>query len=254
MSYGQEAGRSAVNVRENFPLYDTVSIRADIPSGSNEGFASFLALSQQNVIPFFTMRNRSEYGSSITNKDTKDALAYAYDIFSIGVDFYAPLGLAEETKAQAGYTDLQNAIMGLPYLFNDLIRRHCAAILRIREDDKLVSVCDLLAPGYGTIGIWGAPGNNNFGNATQGWPGYGSEHRFAYKSPIKVPRNCVIRVDLEFDNYARKMLAALPMFREYYLGPFDGETGAGTKFASAGHLRVTLMGQREVQQRGELHY
>lgn len=251
MSYGQDAGRAAVNVRENYPLYDTVTIREDIPSGSNEGFASFAALAQQNVVPFFTTRNRSEFGTAITNKDTKDALSYAYDIFSIGVEFYTPLGLAEETRPATGFTDLQNAIQGLPYLFDDVIRRHSAFVLRVREDDKLVNVADLLPSGYGNVGVWGGPGQHNFGNASQGWPTL--ENRFSYRNPIKVPRNCVIRVDLEFDNWARKMIAALPMFREWYLGPFD-ESGSGNKFPSAAHIRVTLMGQREVQQRGELHY
>lgn len=254
MSYGQEGARSAVNVKENFPLYDTISIRADIPAGSNEGFSSFAALAQQNVVPFFTMRNRSEFGTAITNKDTKDALAYQYDIFSIGVEFFAPFGIAEETKAGTppAYTDLQNAIQALPYMFDDVLRRHTAFILRVREDDKLVTVADLIPSGYGVFGGWNAPGNVPILGHSQGWPAL--DNRYSYKTPIKVPRNCVIKVDMEIDNWGRKLIAAFPMFREWYLGPFAPETGVGTKFESAAHIRVTLMGQREVQQRGELHY
>jgi len=252
MSYGAEGDRSAVNVRENYPLHDTISIRADIPAGSNEGFSSFAALSQQNVVPFFTTRNRAEYGTAVTNKDTKDALSFAYDIYSIGVEFMSPQNPIPETPSQANvFTDLQNAIQALPHLFDDIVRRHTAAILRVREDDKLVATLDLLPSGYGVIGGWNAPGNSAIVGHGQGWPHI--DNRFGYKEPIKVPRNCVIRVDLEFDNWARKMLAALPMFREYYLAPFAPETGVGTKFASAAMIRVTLMGKREVQQRGELH-
>jgi len=253
MSYGAEGDRSAVNVRENFPLYDTIAIRSDIPSGSNEGFASFAALSQQNVIPFFTTRNRSEYGTAVTNKDTKDALSFAYDIYSIGVEFFTPQNPIEERAAGTPptFTDIQWAIQALPSLFDDVIRRHTAFILRVREDDKLVAVADLLPSGYGVVGGWHAPGNSPIVGHGQGWPHL--DNRFGYKEPIKVPRNCVIRVDCEFDNWARKALAALPMFRNYYLGPFNPDTGVGVEFAAAASIRVSLMGKREVQQRGELH-
>lgn len=247
--FGQEQTQQAPrNVLESAALYDTLQIKYGIKD--LEGFASFLALSAQTEIPFFTVRNRSEVGEAITNKDSKDSMPWPFHAYSMGIQFFAPNPIKPPYIANGSATDLDIASQSIGWLFGKVAPLHCGVILRVREDDKLIHTAELMPAGSGAFGGMGNySGIPNVGS--NGWPSLGN--RWKFPDPVSIPRGAVVEAKLRFTTYGRALLAALPGPGTDNLGPFT-EQGAGVAFPQNALIRVSLIGKREVQQRGELHY
>jgi hypothetical protein len=237
--------RAAMNVVEAYSLFDTVQIGAKVEG--DEGYASFPALAAEEEIPFFTKRTRSKVGLAYTNKDSTDALPFAFHVYSLGVHW---LGFPERVPLPTEPTADQISEFEAGYLFEKIIPLHTGVTLKVREDERLAHTAELAPPGTGVLGTnAGAYNNAPVHAATQGWPDLANRWRFP--EPIRVPRNTIVTVNLKFSKYAKSLLLAM-------LGPGTIDLSLGPnqpiKLPRNALIRVSLIGKREVQQRGELHF
>jgi hypothetical protein len=237
--------RAAMNVVEAYSLFDSIQIGAK--ATDEEGYASFPIVAAQEEIPFFTKRTRSKVGLAYTNKDSTDALPFAFHVYSLGVHW---LGFPERKPLPTEPTAEQIAEYEAGYLFEKIIPLHTGITLKVREDERLAHTAELAPPGAGVLGTnAGAYNNAPVHAATQGWPDLGNRWRFP--EPIRVPRNTIITVNLKFSKYAKQLLLAMP-------GPGGIDLSLGPNqpitIDRRAMIRVSLIGKREVQQRGELHF
>ncbi len=239
--------RAAMNVVEAYALYDTVQIGAKVEP--EEGYASFPLLAAEEEIPFFTKRTRSKVGLAYTNKDSTDALPFAFHIYSMGLGW---LGFPERKPLAADPPPTADQISEYEagYLFEKIIPAHTGVTLKVREDERLAHTAEFVPPGAGVLGYTaGAYNDAPVHAATQGWPDLANRWRFP--EPIRVPRNTIVTVNLKFSKYAKSLLLAMqgPGGIDLSLGPNQPIT-----IQRRALLRVSLIGKREVQQRGELHF
>lgn len=244
---GQEQAQvmgQAMNVEEAAAVYDTLQIKAN--AKPVEGFVSFAAIGAETEIPFFTVRNRAEVGEAYTNKDSKDSMPFSFKTYSLGVQFFAPSPIAP-VPTTPDDEEVANAAIG--HLFGRVLPMHAGLVLKVREDDKLVHTVELAPSGSGIFGGLGTPSTiANVGS--NGWPSM--SNRWKFPQGIDIPRGAVVQATIRFSSYGRALLAALPGPGTDDLGPFT--EGAGTPFNQCALIRVSMIGKREVQQRGQLHY
>lgn len=245
--FGQEgqAARPAVNVVEAYSLYDTIQIGEKVEG--DEGYVSFRAIANEEQIPFFTKRTRSKQGLAYTNKDSTDALPFAFHIHSLGIGW---LGFPDRIPLPTEPTAEDIAQWEAGYLFEKQIPLHTGVTLKIREDERLAHTAELAPPGVGALGYnAGAYNTAPVQSVTQSWPDLGNRWRFP--EPLRVPRNTIIVVELKFSKYAKRLLSGMP-------GPGNIDLSGGPnvplKIDRRAMIRVSLIGKREVQQRGELHF
>lgn len=236
--------RPAMNVVEAYSLYDSAQIGGKVEP--EEGYLSFTALAAEEEIPFFTKRTRSKVGLAYTNKDSTDALPFAFHIYSLGVHW---LGFPERVPLPEAPTSEQIAEFEAGYLFEKIIPLHTGVTLKVREDERLAHTAELAPPGVGVLGTnAGAYNNAPVHAATQGWPDLANRWRFPV--PIRVPRNTIVTLNLKFSKYAKSLLLAMP-------GPGVIALSLGPNqpidIPRRAMIRVSLIGKREVQQRDELH-
>jgi hypothetical protein len=234
-----------MNVVEAYALFDTVQIGGKVEP--EEGYPTFAALSAEEEIPFFTKRTRSKVGLAYTNKDSTDALPFAFHIYSMGIGW---LGFPERAKLPAEPTADQISEFEAGYLFEKIIPAHCGVTLKVREDERLAHTAEFVPPGAGVLGYNGGAYNDAPVHAmTQGWPDLANRWRFP--EPVQVPRNTIVTVNLKFSKYAKSLLLAMqgPGGIDLSLGPNQPIT-----IQRRALIRVSLIGKREVQQRGELHF
>jgi len=274
------------NVREMWAIYDTVLIGPHLGSIVRGWFDSFSQLALVNEIPFFNVRNRSTAGVQYNNQDSAELLPYVFQAMSLGVEFlifpftdtcavndepflpFAKLageGPAPGTLLQNGGnewiddTKIQQQNEGEYEIFANLMD-HAAVKLKISQDEKVCNVVTHQPAGFGTAGTAVSCGiSEKFGiisNYTNGVPKIKNRYRFT--TPIEFPRNVNFNAVITFSLYARYVLALMggPETWANSLIPIsDGDEPE--HFSVAGHsvagIRVSLLGVREVQQRGALH-
>ena len=79
------------NVIQDFVLWDTVCIGADVPSNINGWFTSLTNMANSDVpISFFNQRQEGETGTAYTNMKKKTGLDWPADFQSIGMRFVYP--------------------------------------------------------------------------------------------------------------------------------------------------------------------
>lgn len=251
------------NVVENWTLYDTVLIsdaviQPNTPITFSDGyFGSYVALGAANQVPFFNVRNRTS-GLAYNNQDTRDQMAYAMKIFTIGVQFFGPSTSLYRNNAGAplgqSVTEQTVFITELP--------KHCSLQLQTNQDIRL-KINSLMAPsGIGSIGGGVAQGdalragipfpspNVVKSNWNQGITML--NNRWSFRNPIEIPRRANMSAVLRISEYGRQLLGAMT---GPHLQPFEAVINDGSQVFKAGMcgIRVIVNGMRFVQQRGQLH-
>lgn len=245
------------NVGEEYTLYDTIAVTpdADTLSLTVPGwFATFAAAAGATIHSFFNVRNRGNCELAFCNLDARDQLSFAFQADSISLSFWG-----------SGFSFFDTAVSPRYYLPNALwqgtLPFESSLTLRVQQDDKLKLNALMASPGYGPTG----GGAGDLGGIAEAAlvgsrsPIYTAQTqgiaipsaRIQFPNKINIPRRANIAAELNFTQYGRAVLAALP-------GP-----GTVTQYAPnpAETYDIPVMfgitcgihGRRLVQQRGELH-
>jgi len=255
------SGLDYSNVKENWPLFDTVMVATDrLDVQSTPGwFPTLAAMSAANQMFFFNQRTRAD-GLAYCNLDTRDQMPYAFIIKSAGVRFFASYQSENTAIDPAGSAWwLENYV---PHVFLVDLPEHCSFRLQIQQDDILKSVVPLVPSGYGPCGggygqtspisQFVVAADKSYSAVTQSVAHV--TNRFKFATRIKVPRNAALTVELQFSEYARGLLAI--MARQGIQDMISGNGHAEDidhDSKSIYGIQVSLIGQRLVQQRGQYH-
>jgi len=239
-----------VNAKERFEVHDSIMIGntksiAGKP-GWYDSFSSFAASQKHSL---FKQRAISDVGLAYNNMDTRDQMPFAFELTSIGISFAAPLGITgEEFDPVTPAND--NNLIG-PIWCND-VPRLIGFRLKVRQDEKLLHCCELAPEGAGSVGAMGVAAGggalNVMTNITQSEPDL--DNRWPFPEPIGIPRAASFSVELELSSYCVEMLRTWPQLNDYYFGPIEQQV----RVPSVASIRCSLIGNRFVQQRNELHY
>lgn len=244
------------NVSESWVLYDTVLVTGYNASlQNNDGyFPSFGIMGNATNIPFFNVRNRN-HGLAYNNQDTRDQLPFVLKIYSIGVSFFSPSTVCYRDDAGAPNGPQRTALD----LFEGELPKHTSLTLTTNQDDRLKIGSLLTPPGYGMMVSGVAAGDietaytyPNIAKVSwcQGMPEL--TNKWGFRKPLEIPRRANLSVRLDFSEYGREMLNAMPgPFYQPFRALADPSTYA-MKWAVAG-IQVTIGGVREVQQRAQYH-
>jgi hypothetical protein len=262
------------NVRELWAMRDTVLIGTGMSALARGWFENFQQMAAANEIPFFNIRNRSLVGPQYNNQDSAEMLPYPYQVFSMGVEFLtfaigdSCLGenrppILEDPPAFAPGSpppiEPESQVQNIAerQLFAALMD-HCACKYKVNQDIKLTNVVTHQPAGFGTsgsarhqgagVGSLGALSNFTNGRAH-------IENRYKFSVPIDMPRGVNFNVTLFFSQYAKYILANMRGPQTWYQQSL-GIEGEGSPLApqkSIAGIAVTMIGAREVQQRGDLH-
>jgi hypothetical protein len=252
-----------MNVKEMWCLYDTILIGPGMKALGRGWFDSFAELAAANELPFFNQRNRSAVGVAYNNQDSAELMAFPFLAYSLGVEFLVmPFGDSCPTIPRMPFEKapsdpvLQQQNEGVPQIFQGLME-HAAVLLKISQDEKLVNVITHQPAGFGTSGS-AIPGGevSRFGwiaNYNNGEPEI--SNRYPWTIPLDMPRNVNWSAVVKFSNLAKYYLARLGGPETW--GNSNDLIPDGENFVVAGKsvaaIRCSLIGSREVQQRGQLH-
>ena len=248
------------NVAETFPLFDTVGITPALPNLSIRPagwYETFLAAGQAIDWHYFNQRNSAAAGKEYTNLETRDQIAWPFTVKSIAVSFYAP-----SAAFQRFTTELQLACWNGIFsgIWEADIPKHFGLEFWVNQDAKLR--INSLMPGSGGGPIVGGYASLAIAGGAQATPGgypwsvhSGSQGlanmkaTYVFPQPVEIPVKAAIAVKLIPSEYVRRLLQTLP-------GPhtFPATNSLAVDFLETFYgVRVTLLGTRYVQQRGEQH-
>jgi len=217
-----------------------------------------LPLGAANRLFFFNQRTRA-VGLPYCNQDVRDQMPYAFKIYSAGCTFWAS-SMSEGTSVDdADDFWIEDQI---PSIFSNDVPRHCSFTLQVQQDE-LLKTCAMLVPsGYGPCGggvgrgsvrgSFAAAADKTYNAVGQSLPHL--QNRWDFPRPIEIPRNAALSVNLVFSEYAKQLLQSIAKQNWQ-----DTVTGNGHA-SDEGHesktyygIQVTLVGERLIQQRGQLH-
>jgi hypothetical protein len=243
-----------VNAEESWPLYDSLVVMNNVNSlyPNAAWYQQYSDIAVPADLPLFNVRNKS-VGEAYCNFDSSDKMAFAYEIFALGILVAGPavsgIKIGESTPSAANQTRPGDIF------FASEVIRHSTFILKVGQDEKLVAPVSSLPAGEGIAGLAKIfdDANNTLGlalsNLGNGVPL--KRNMWVFPKPIRVPRDRNISGTLVFSNYLRTSLAKCA-------GPgqlLNSATGGyPDKYPSASLIRVTMLGRRYVQQRNELAY
>lgn len=266
-----------MNVGESFCLYDTMVV-SDQFVGSEANvrgwFRDFPTMGQQERHTFFKDRTEALASLAYCNKQTSDLLDFAFEAYSVGVQFRAPTIRNLGDRSATRYIDTFNWSTQVGHFWEVELPRHCSIEFKIQQDSVLELPCMAASPGYGPVGggcsfahdqISEIPGQNGSPLAgfykpvmhaaiTQGVPQL--SNRFAFKEPKQIPRNAPIECIVTVSEVGRWMLQNLPGWWYYKFNDATHPTPANPglnyrDFPSRFMIQVSLFGRRLVQQRGQ---
>ena len=248
------------NVPENWKLFDTVLLGEYTQQMNfHDGYyANFAGMGAANSIPFFNVRNRN-HGLAYNNQDTRDQMAWVFKIFTIGVSFFAP-SVALYRNALGIPNGPQNSEQ---HLWECELPRHASLTLQTNQDERL-KINSLMAPsGSGAVGGGVASGNPEVVASIQ--PNV-SKHNFTqgvsdltntwgFVNPLEIPRRASLSAVIRFSEYGRELLQTMPgpFATAFRLSRLIGPPGQWYFQGGMFGIKITLGGQRQVQQRGQYH-
>lgn len=251
-------GEEYYNVRETYPLYDTVCVTSDlsfmsrIPPG---WYQSFAAMGAANEIHFFDTRNKASAGIAYCNLDSIDTMSFGYLLRGISCKFFGPtVATLIDDRTNWVIDTYEGGFFAAEFA------RHCGFKLRIDQDFRLK--CNAFMPGGGdgpTFGGFGQLLNDLGGENLDDAPGmFGSNFStpedkgyWIFPQPIGIPRRASVSVIIEPNQYAKEILGDFLGPQHYDLLDID-EIGRSLPSGIFG-IRVGFYGNRLVQQRGQLH-
>lgn len=249
------------NVRENWPLFDTVLVGLDSRAEQTTPgwFTTLAAMGSANQCFFFNQRTRAD-GLAYCNLDTRDQMPYAFIIKSAGVRFFAT-HQSENYAVTAGSPQwwVENKV---PHIFLADLPDHCSFRMQIQQDDVLKTTVPLVPAGYGPAGGGygqASPGSQftvavdkSYSAVTQSTAHI--TNRWKFPTRIKVPRNAALTVELQFSEYGRQLLQAMTKQNTQDLISGNGHAEDIDHDSKTFYgIQVSLIGQRLVQQRGAYH-
>jgi hypothetical protein len=162
---------------------------------------------------------------------------------SVGLDFWLPTPLLAGSRL--------GEVCAAAHFCNDL-RRHCMFTLKIERREAIEIPAEMLSPGYGPYGSasLSQPKGTTFTFLGEhGVPHFGNRYQFL-QGAERFPRNTKIRGELIFSNTGIELLRALKEVMDYDLP--DPRDPAKNLPAEA-QIKLTLIGQGEIQRAGEEH-
>lgn len=253
------------NVREAWPLYDTIVICREF-YGTEQNirgwFPTFNAFAAQETHSFFKTRTEGTAGLPYTNQQSADSMDFAFIADSIGIAIMAPSpdrqGEAEQPDGTAG--DLRWPDDLISHWFASDLPRHMGLQLKVQQDIRAEVNCMDCPPGYGAVGSGTAfPGQaiNPTGDipfmtnaVVQGVPVL--SNRYPLPAPIGIPRTATIEGILHLSEYAREILGHVWGPQDFVFNSLNGFPPY-TFFPARYQIVFSLFGQRLVQQRGQYH-
>lgn len=258
--------RQPMNAREAWPPMDTVLIgdgQGDINNA--KWYNTFLALSREEKISFFNVRNRSIVGPMYNNMDAKESMPYAFQLYSLGVQFWSPALNPVTAYSYDGTTlvgpTCDNATNVHAQFAGELLK-HSSLRLQVSQDEKVIANSLAFPAGFGVSGIMNVDTSDTTTGAelgavqalSNGIPSI--SNRFGFPEPVSIPRNCIFNVELQFSTYGRALLERMEGPGRVMIQMAPGETWDledATVPAICG-IKVVMFGRRFVQQRNELHF
>lgn len=242
-------GVGPLNVHEPWALYDSVLIGNIAAITDVDGWlATYIALGALREIPFFNIRNRSSAGEPYCNLDSTEILPFVFHAYSLGVEFHGPV-LSQSNDTGSGYISIGDAA-----LFANELPKHAAIQLQVSQDEKLLNTAMLTPAGAGVAGASSELQDSVLAPVgpitTYGIGMRSLANRWRFAEPIKMPRNVTVRAKITFSEYGRNLLNAMAGPGWMVVDPAESPT----VHKRAAMIRVSLIGKREVQRRGELHY
>lgn len=248
------------NVVETWAIYDSIVI-SKIQYGSEAQvpgwFTTFALFGQRETHDFFKGRTEGTAGPQYCNLESSDTMDFAFKAHSFGIEITGPPTF--ECDNSEGDVSFPDAIV--PQWFTADLPRHMGVSFKVQQDVR-IELPSMAAPaGYGAVGggvSWGEPpAIGAFGdiptltNATvQGVPLL--RNRYPLPHPIGIPRTATIQGTLHVSQWARDILTGIDGPREMVL---NSSTGDPTYpfFYTRYVIRMSLFGERLVQQRGQYH-
>lgn len=248
------------NVAESWTLHDTILVTgyANQLDWRDGYFASFNLAGQAVNFPFFNVRN-SNHHIAYNNQEVRDSMAYAFEAWSLGVDFWAP-----QLQTQFSGSPVDTVYSQVCAAWQCDVPRHASITFRVNQDERLKTQCCIASPGMGPVGggvAQGVQANVLYGtgqaiNPIKGLTSMGEAsitNRWKFPNPIRIPRRASIGAVVELSEYGRQMLQAMP-------GPYSMRFWDTTepdhveilKWVCFG-ITVSLTGKRLVQERGRYH-
>jgi hypothetical protein len=270
------AGRFA-NVAESWPLYDTACVCAEFfgqESSIDGWFSNFVTFGQQERHSFFKGRTEAQASLAYCNKQNVDNMDFAFEVYSIGLSFWAPgCRVLTEGELQTRLELPTSYYTQIAHFWEAELPRHCSLTFKVQQD----IVCELPAmaasPGYGPVGGGASfeheePYRNNTEGqenadyhpvmnmaVTQGVPE--PKNRWSFPTPIQIPRTATIEGIVDVGAIARDYFTNMAGVQPYYL--FGGVDGAPAdpagyiSFPARFGITMSLYGKRLVQQRAQYH-
>lgn len=254
------------NVREAFPLYDTVIVskqlygkEASIPGW----YQTMRAFAQDERHTFFKSRTAGNSHLAYSNFDSVDNIDYVFRAYSLGVTFFAPISPDANNSIVVSPAGMIENLPGW-WLFD--LPKHCGVDFRVQQDVIVENAVIATPAGYGPRGGGGAQPLTDttapFPNQTPWKLVTGTNgipmitNRFQFPKPLDIPRNTTIEANIYLSSYARYIMNSingpldwvLPTSEQDTQPPAEGDFfTVPTRYG----IQVSLFGTRDVQQRGQ---
>ena len=216
--------KEIMNVKEAWPLYDTMFVTSNYYGQENDNlgwFQTFAAFSQAPSHSFFNMRTEASAGLQYCNKQSIDSMDYAYRAYSIGVRFFSP---GVRTLGLLGTGTNWSAFDAAAAHFWEVeLPRHCSLSLQVQQDIVSELPCFGAPPGYGPVGGGGAFAHDLLGKVGPNGTLNGAEtpvmnatvssgvpviqNRFKFHKTIGIPRNGILEATVEVSQLGRDICA-----------------------------------------------
>jgi len=264
------ADEKLFNVKEAWPIYDTVIISPEFYGAESQNRGWFLSVSQFAAQPthsFFKARTEATAGLAYCNKQSADSMDFAYKCNTVGVAFFAP-GVRALAQGRTGELAVTNLNTQIAHWWETVLPRHCSLELKVQQDIVLELPSLAASPGYGPQGGGasfehgqiGYEGGNGSGNAdylpvmnmavSQGVPQLVNRWSVG-QEPIGIPRTATIEAIIRLSEIAQYELQRLSELYHYFFGAVTAAPGTYRFFPARFGIQVSLLGHRLVQQRGQ---
>ena len=254
------------NVVETWPLYDSIVICQNLigAEANVQGwFTTFLAFSGRETHQFFKNRTAGTAGEQYTNHQNSDTMDFAYKIHSFGCEF----SCTPTYDAQVADVDGLGQAPGtmdaiIPQYWRVDLARNCGVQLKVQQDVRYEAPCMAAPPGYGSFGGglgFTYPAILPTGHGDRPWMGSQAtqgipilSNRIPFPEPIGVPRTGSLEVILHVGEWAREILRNITGPHVMIMNSVDGADPPLWAY-SRYIVRVSLFGERLVQQRAQYH-
>lgn len=231
-------------VAEPFVFVDTIVIGPGARTRDPGWFDTWQQFADASEVVWHTRRNPN-VGEAYTNRPT-ERLDYAFDLYKLGIDFYAPSGMA---RHELDFID--GSIM--PMLFGDELIRCMSFSLDISSTDNLLKIRGDKAPAGGaSSGFFADASPAGIVHASQnGTPQF--RNMFSFPEPVMVPASATLTVTSRVNDPIKAYFSQLTTSPGNKLLPLPNPAGGVQQFVFYPNwykIAVFYVGARYLQIRG----